>query len=111
MLLSLQVARALLQPHSFYGGQLPTLNPDVLNDTEVGTEAEAIDAELEGGAAAVEESVEEGFELEGAGDVSIGFGGRAGGEFFPAGGYRSVIAETPEEEVDFAEGETHVSGE
>ncbi len=93
MLLSLQVARALLQPHSFYGGQLPTLNPDVLNDTEVGTEAEAIDAELEGGAAAAEETLEEGFELEGAGDVSLDFAELAGGEFFPAGAYRSVIAD------------------
>jgi len=66
---------------------------------------------LEGGAAAAEETLEEGFELEGAGDVSLDFAELAGGEFFPAGAYRSVIAEAAEEELDFAEGETHVSGE
>src|SRR5260370_23427250 len=91
--------------------EAPGLSPDVLKEAEVGAEAEAIDAELEGGAAAVEEPLKEGFELEGASDVSLDFAELAGGEFFPAGAYRSVIAEAAEEELDFAEGETHVSGE
>ncbi len=59
----------------------------------------------------MEEPLKEGFELEGASDVSLDFAELAGGEFFPAGAYRSVIAEAAEEELDFAEGETHVSGE
>lgn len=78
---------------------------------EPGTEAEAIDAELEGGAAAVEKMLEERLQAKAAGDVLIDFEELAGGEFFPAGAYRTVIAEAAEEELDFAEGEAHVGGE
>ena len=84
---------------------------DVLKAAEFGTEAEAIDAELERGAAAAEEALEEGFEFERTVDGLIDFGELAGGEFFPAGADGSVVAEAAEEELDLAEGETHFSGE
>ncbi len=41
----------------------------------------------------------------------IDFAELTGGEFFPAGAYRSVIAEAAEEKLDLAEGEAHVGGE
>jgi hypothetical protein len=47
-------------------------------------EAEATDAELEGGTVAAKEALEKGFELEGAGNVLFDFGELAGGEFSPA---------------------------
>ena len=79
--------------------------------TEAGAEAEAVDAELEGGAAAVKEMLEKRPEAEGAGDVLIDFTELAGGEFSPTGAYWGVIAEAVQEELDFAEGEAHVGGE
>jgi hypothetical protein len=84
---------------------------DVLKEAEFGAEAEAIDAELQRGAVAAEEAVEEGFEFEGAGDGLIDFGELAGGEFFPARADGSVVAEAAEEEFDFGEGKAHVGGE
>ena len=47
MVLSLQVAPALLQPHSSDQGNYLCLIRDVLKAAEFGTEAEATDAELE----------------------------------------------------------------
>jgi hypothetical protein len=79
--------------------------------TEIGAEAEAIYAELERGATAVKEALEEGFEFEGAGYGLIDFGELAGGEYFPARADRGVVAETAEEELDFGESEAHVGGE
>jgi hypothetical protein len=78
---------------------------------EVFAEAEGADALLERGATAAEETLEKGFELEGAGDVSLDFGEFVGGEFCPAGADGSVIAEAAEEELDFGMGEAHVGGE
>jgi len=66
---------------------------------------------LERDAAAAEEALEEGFELEGAGDGLIDFGELARGEFLPAGADEGVVAEAAEEELDFGESETHVGGE
>src|SRR5260370_39379757 len=60
---------------------------------------------------AAEEVLEEGFEFEGAGNGLIDFDELAGGEFFPARAYRSVIAEAVEEEFNLGKGEAHVSGE
>ncbi len=108
MLLSLQVAPALLQPDSFDEGNYRCLTRDVFKAAEFGAEAEAIDAELEGGAVAAEEALEEGFEFEGAGDGLIDFAELAGGEFFPARADGSVVAEAAEEEFDFGKGEAHV---
>jgi hypothetical protein len=111
MLLSLQVAPALLQLHSFEEGNWRRLIRDIFKAAEVAAEAEAIDTELEGGAVAAEEALEEGFEFEGAGDGLIDFAELAGGEFFPAGTDGGVVAEAAEEEFDFGEGEAHVGGE
>jgi hypothetical protein len=111
MVLSLQVARALLQPRSFHRAKLPSLNADALKTTEFGAEAEAIDAELEGGAAAMEKALKKGFELDRAGDILLDFDEFPGGEFFPALADGSVVAETAEEELDFGERETHFGGE
>jgi len=47
MLISLQVAGALLQLRPFCRGKLTALHPHVLKATQLGAEAEAIDAELE----------------------------------------------------------------
>jgi hypothetical protein len=79
--------------------------------TKAWAEAEAIDTELEGSTAAMEEALEEGFELEGAGDILLDFGELAGGEFFPARADGDVVAEATEEKLDFAESEAHVGGE
>jgi len=78
--------------------------------TELGAEAEAIDAELEGGTTAAEEALEEGFEFEGACDVLLDFGELPVGEFFPAGTDGGVVGEAAEEKLDFGEGEAHVAG-
>lgn len=75
--------------------------------TEVFAEAEGADALRERGAAAAKEALEEGFELEGAGDVQVDFGDFSGGEFSPARADRDVFAKAVEEEFDFGEGETH----
>jgi hypothetical protein len=80
-------------------------------EAQVGTEAEALDANLKRGAAAAEEALEKRLELEGAGDVLIDFGEFPGGELFPARTDRSIFAEATEEEFDFGEGEAHVTGE
>jgi hypothetical protein len=108
MLLSLQVAPALLQHDSFDEGNYPCLIREVHKAAEFGAEAEAIDAELERGAVAAEEALEEGFEFEGAGDGLIDFAELAGGELFPAGTDGSIVAEAAEEEFDFGKGEAHV---
>jgi len=84
---------------------------DIFKAAEFGAEAEAIDAELERGAVAAEEALEEGFEFEGASDGLIDFAELAGRELFPAGTDGSVVAEAAEEEFDFGEGEAHVRGE
>src|SRR5260370_33335283 len=60
---------------------------------------------------AAEEVLEEGFEFEGAGNGLIDFDELAGGEFFPARAYRSVIAEAVEEEFNLGKGEAHFGGE
>ena len=59
----------------------------------------------------VEEALEKGLELEGARDVLIDFDELASSELFPARADGSIVAETAEEKLDFAEGEAHVSGE
>ena len=60
---------------------------------------------------AVEEALEEGFELEGTDDTLLDFEEFAGGEFFPARANWCVVAEAAEEQLDFGEGEAHVRGE
>ena len=80
-------------------GKALGLAPEVLGEAEVFAEAEAIDAELEGGAVAAEQALEEGFEFEGAGDVLFDFGELAGGKFFPARADGGVVAEAAEEEM------------
>jgi hypothetical protein len=79
--------------------------------TQVFAEAETRDAELERDAMAAQQALEQGFELEGAGDVSIDLDEFPGSEFFPAGPDGGVISEAAEEELDLAECETHFSGE
>jgi len=71
-------------------------------DTEIGAEAEALDADLKRSAAAMEQMLEERFETEGALDGVLDFGDFAVSEFFPARADRLVIAETVEKELDFA---------
>ena len=80
------------------------------DEAEVFAEAKGGDTLLEGGAAAVEQALEKGFETEGAGDVVFDLGEFFGGEFFPARADRGIVAEAAEEELDFAEGEAHLAG-
>src|SRR5260370_42430949 len=101
MLLSLQVAPALLQPDSFDEGNYRCLTRDVFKAAEFGAEAEAMDAELESGAVAAEVALEEGFEFEGAGDGLIDFAELSGGEVFSARVDGSCVAEAVEEYLDF----------
>jgi hypothetical protein len=44
-------------------------------------------------------------------ETVLQFGDFGGGEFAPAGGDRSVLGKTVEEEFDFGEGEVHFAGE
>src|SRR5882762_8550503 len=60
---------------------------------------------------AVEEALEEGFELEGTDDTLLDFVEFARGEVFPARANWCVVAEAAEEELDFGKGEAHVGGE
>ncbi len=60
---------------------------------------------------AVEEALEEGFELEGTDDTLLDFVEFARGEVFPAGADGGGVAEAAEEEFDFGKGEAHVRGE
>jgi hypothetical protein len=92
-------------------GEMPGLLGTASEEGKSRAEAEAIDAELERGAAAAKESLEKGFEFEGAGNVLFDFGELADGEFFPAGADWGVVAEAGEEKLDFGEGEAHVGGE
>ena len=57
---------------------------------------------------AVEEALEEGFELEGTDDTLLDFVEFARGEVFPAGADGGGVAEAAEEEFDFGKGEAHV---
>jgi hypothetical protein len=79
--------------------------------THFGAEAEALDADLEGGAATVEEMLKEGLQTAGPGEVCIDFLDFAVGEFFPTRADGGVVAKAVEEELDFGEGEAHVAGE
>jgi hypothetical protein len=92
-------------------GNYRCLIRDVLKAAKFRAEAEAVDAELEGGTVAAKEALNEEFEFEGAGDVLIDFDEFPGGKFFPAGADGGVITEPVEEELDFGEGEAHVGGE
>jgi hypothetical protein len=78
---------------------------------DVGTEAEALDAELEGGTVAVQEALKEGFQSKGTGDVLFDLREFSGGEFFPARADGRIVAETVEKEFDFGKGEAHVASE
>jgi len=65
---------------------------------------------LKRGAVAALKAMEERLELEEAGDVLLDFGKFPGGEFFPARSDGRVVAEAIEEELDFGQGETHITG-
>jgi len=55
--------------------ETPSLAPRALEETKAGAETEAIDAELEGGAAATEEMLEERLQAQGAGAAFLPSGG------------------------------------
>ncbi len=59
----------------------------------------------------MEEMLEERLQPEEASDVLVNLVELAAGEFFPARADGGVVAETVQEELDFAEGEAHFSGE
>ena len=79
--------------------------------TESRAEAEALDTDLKGNAAATEEVAQERFQTEGALEAFFNFEDFAMGEFFPTGSDGRIVAEAVEEEFDFGEGEAHVAGE
>jgi hypothetical protein len=81
------------------------------DEAEVGAEAEALDADLERSAAAVEQVFEQGLQEEGALDVFFHLFDFAVSQFFPTGADRGIFAEAVEEELDLAEGEAHLAGE
>ena len=78
---------------------------------EVGAEAEALNADWKGSAAAMEEMFEERFEAKRALDVVLHLRDLAMSEFSPARADGSVFPQAGEEELDFAEGKAHVAGE
>jgi hypothetical protein len=92
------------------GKRAPWLLGAPCEKAKVGTEAEALDAELERGAVAAAEALEERLKFAGTGDVLFDFGKLAGGEFFPAGADGRIVAEAAEEELDFSKCEAHVAG-
>src|SRR5258708_1302717 len=79
------------------------------DEAEVGAEAEALDADLERSATAMEQVFEQGLQEERALDVFFHLSDFAVREFSPAGADRSVFAEAVEEELDLAEGEAHLA--
>ncbi len=79
--------------------------------TESRAEAEALDTDLKGNAAAAEKVAQERFQTEGALEAFFNFEDFAMGEFFPTGSDGRIVAEAVEEELDFGEGEAHVAGE
>ncbi len=87
-----------------------SLAPRALEEAKAWAEAEAIDTDREGCAAAVEEMLEERLQADGAGDGLIDFDEFAGGEFFPARADWRVVAEAVKKQLDFAESEAHVGG-
>jgi len=78
---------------------------------EVFAEAKGTYTLLKRRAMAAAETLQERFELEGAGDVLFDVDEFACRELFPAGADGNVVTETAEEELDFREGESHVAGE
>jgi len=83
----------------------------VREGAEVGAEAEALNADWKGSAAAMEEMFEERFEAMRALDVVLHLRDLAMSEFSPARADGSVFPQAGEEELDFAEGKAHVAGE
>ena len=81
------------------------------NAAEVGAEAKTLDADLQRGAVASEEMLEERFQAGGTLYRFINFVDLAVGEFFPAWADRGVVAQAVEKESDLAEGEAHFAGE
>jgi hypothetical protein len=82
-----------------------------LERAQAGTEAEALDTDLERAAAAMEQILEEGFQAEGTLDVVLNFGDFAMSEFFPAGADGSIVAEAAKKKLDFGEREAHIASE
>jgi hypothetical protein len=74
-------------------------------------EAEALDTDLKGNAAAAKEVLQERFQTEGAQEGFFNFEDFAMGEFFPTGSDGRIVAEAAEEKLDFGEGEAHFAGE
>ena len=87
------------------------LHPYAFKAAELGAEADAIDAELERWAVAMEEALEKGFQLEGADDILLDFDELASGEFFPPRADGGVVAKAAQEKLDFSESEAHFGGE
>ena len=87
------------------------LLPGFPNGAEFFAKAEDVNALPKSGAAAAEETLEKGFELEGAGDIALDFDELAGGKFFPTRADGSVIAEAAEEQLDFGKRKVHVARE
>ena len=58
----------------------------------------------------MEEALEKGFELKGAGNGLLDFDELASGKFFPPRADWGVVAEAAQEKPDFSEGETHFGG-
>jgi len=83
----------------------------VREGAEVGAEAEALNADWKGSAAAMEEMFEERFEAKRALDAVFDFRDLATSEFPPARADGRVFPQAGEEELDFAEGKAHVAGE
>jgi len=83
----------------------------VREGAEVGAEAEALNADWKGSAAAMEEMFEERFEAKRALDVVLHLRDLAMSEFPPARADGSVFPQAGEEELDFTETEAHAPGE
>jgi hypothetical protein len=83
----------------------------IAEGTQARAQAEAGDALVEPYAAAVLQAAKEFEDALHFGQALLQFSDFAGGEFAPAGGYRSFFAEAGEEELDFSKGEIHLGGE
>jgi len=78
---------------------------------EVGAQTKTLDADLQRGTSALEEMLEERFQTEGTLDGVVDFADLAVSEFSPARADGRVVAQSMEEEFDFAQGEAHFTGE
>ena len=81
------------------------------NPPKVGAEAETLDADLQGSAAALEEMLQKRLQAQRTRDAFIELGNLVMSEFFPARADGGIVTQAVEEKFDLVESEPHFPGE